>query len=243
MGYASKAGRARVSSRNPQAQAVCDRCGIWHNHVNLQWQFDWAGASLINKRILVCERCLDVPQEQLRAIVLPQDPVQINNPRTEWFIQDETNFRQTSIAPAADPFWTNSSGSNTPWVSNSGIISNWTGSANWSNFLSQNTGVPQNQGDQRITQNNDYRVTQQTGEPPGGRNQLPGTDWNAPAVIYNGTEIGLPYDTSEVPFTGPLSPPYNYVVQWNNVWNFGILNGSFWTTNAGAFVNWTTTTL
>jgi hypothetical protein len=49
------------------------------DHDNLQWQFDRAGASLINKRILVCEICLDVPQEQLRAIIVPADPVPIMN--------------------------------------------------------------------------------------------------------------------------------------------------------------------
>jgi hypothetical protein len=90
MAYASKAGRARVSSRRPQAQAVCDRCGIWYNHVDLRWQYDWAGTSLINRRFLVCLRCYDKPQQQLRAIILPADPVPIRNPRIEPFIKDET---------------------------------------------------------------------------------------------------------------------------------------------------------
>lgn len=90
MAYASKAGRARVSSTRPQAQAVCDRCGLWYSHVDLRWQYDWAGTSLINKRILVCARtCLDKPQQQLRAIIIPADPVPINNPRTEPFAEDE----------------------------------------------------------------------------------------------------------------------------------------------------------
>lgn len=89
MGYASKAGRARTSVTRPQAQAVCDRCGIWYSHSDLRWQFDWAGTSLINKRILVCRRCLDKPQPQLRAIILPADPVPIANPRTEPFTEDE----------------------------------------------------------------------------------------------------------------------------------------------------------
>ena len=89
MGYASKAGRARVSSTRPQAQAVCDRDGLWYNRVDLRWQYDWAGTSLINKRILVCKRCLDRPQQQLRAIIIPADPVPIQNPRTEPFVDDE----------------------------------------------------------------------------------------------------------------------------------------------------------
>jgi len=208
LAYASKAGRARVSSRNPQAQAVCDRCGIWTNHTRLQWQYDWRGASLANIRILVCDECLDEPQQQLRAIVVPADPVPITQPRTEPYFNDEVDYRITQ-----------------------------------GNTIDPVTGIPVIGGATRITQNNNYRVTQQTGEAPSGLNQLPGTDWNAPAVIYNNTEIGLPYDNTSVPFTGPLSPPYNFIVQWNNQWFFGIRTGSYWTNNVGAFVNWSTTIL
>lgn len=103
MGYASLSGRARTSSRNPRAFGVCDRCGIWYNHHQLKWQFDWAGASLINKRILVCDICYDTPQNQLRAIVLPADPVPVVNPRTEPVEYDETNTRVTSVVPTIDP--------------------------------------------------------------------------------------------------------------------------------------------
>lgn len=88
-------GRARVSARNPQAFGICDRCGILYNHNQLQWQFDWAGASLINKRILVCDTCNDTPQNQLRAIVLPADPVPIMNPRTQDYATAETDYRTT----------------------------------------------------------------------------------------------------------------------------------------------------
>mgnify|MGYP003650110121 CR=1 FL=1 len=96
MGYASRAGRARTSASNPQAHAVCDRCSFRYNHVDLRWQMDWAGASLINKRILVCDRCYDTPQEQLRAIVIPADPVPIQNPRPQEFARTTTNTRYTS---------------------------------------------------------------------------------------------------------------------------------------------------
>jgi len=88
-------GRARVSARNPQAFGICDRCGILYNHTNLQWQYDWAGASLINKRILVCDTCNDVPQQQLRAIVLPADPVPILNPRVQDYVGSESDYRIT----------------------------------------------------------------------------------------------------------------------------------------------------
>ena len=105
MGYASQVGRARVSSKNPLAFGVCDRCGFLYNHQDLAWQFDWGGASLINKRILVCRPCNDVPQNQLRAIVLPADPVPIMNPRTEGYAEAETD-NITINAPIVTDFWT-----------------------------------------------------------------------------------------------------------------------------------------
>jgi len=96
-------GRARVSSRNPRAFGICDRCGFLYNHINLQWQYDWAGASLINKRILVCDTCNDVPQSQLRAIVVPADPTPILNARVQDFKTSETNTRATSGQNTIDP--------------------------------------------------------------------------------------------------------------------------------------------
>lgn len=98
-------GRARVSSRNPEAFAVCDRCGMIYNHTDLHWQFDWAGTVLINKRVLVCNRCTDVPQQQLRTIILPADPVPVQNPRPFNYLQANTNYRSTSGQDTVD-FWT-----------------------------------------------------------------------------------------------------------------------------------------
>lgn len=82
-------GHARVSSRNPRAFAVCDRCGSWWQHIDLQWQSQWAGTRLQNLRLLVCDRCIDVPQPQLKARILQPDPVPIMNPRPENFSVDE----------------------------------------------------------------------------------------------------------------------------------------------------------
>ncbi len=89
MAYASISGQARTSVSRPRAFSVCDRCSRWWNHSVLRWQMDWAGTSLINKRILVCPPCYDTPQQQLRAIVIPADPVPIQQPRTEPFESDE----------------------------------------------------------------------------------------------------------------------------------------------------------
>lgn len=72
---------ASVSRTRPRAFAVCDRCGFVYNHDELQWQFQWTGPKLQNLRFLVCKTCLDKPQEQLRTIILPPDPVPISNAR------------------------------------------------------------------------------------------------------------------------------------------------------------------
>lgn len=159
-------GRARVNSRNPHAFGICDRCGFLYNHDRLSWQYEWRGASLMNIRILVCETCNDVPQQQLRAIVVPADPIPIQNPRTQDYVTAETNTRATSGQNTIDP----------------------------------TTGLPVINGDTRITQDDQVRVTQQTGEPPGGLNQEPGTNPNAPGD----NDPGLPYNMDEVPKTGPL---------------------------------------
>ena len=96
-------GRASVSSRNPRAFGICDRCGALYNHDQLQWQFDYAGAGLINKRILVCRPCNDVPQNQARAIVVPADPMPIINPRVQDYVAATTDDITISAPTVYDP--------------------------------------------------------------------------------------------------------------------------------------------
>lgn len=150
MAYASRSGRARTNPTSPRAFGVCDRCAIWYNRDQLTWQYDWAGAGLINKRILVCHTCYDTPQEQLRAIVLPADPVPIVNPRVEPYAWDEIDRRQISGFNTVNP--------TTGIPVQQGDV----------RVTSLNN-----------TATDDKRVTQQTGEAPYGTNQLPGTDPNA----------------------------------------------------------------
>lgn len=196
----------------------------------------------MNLRILVCDTCYDEPQQQLRAIVVPADPVPIQNPRTTNYRQAEKNERIVSVNPYNQ--WVNNSGVVKPWENNANQIDPWTGFyVGTPTTINTNTGIPVPGSGDRITQNTDDRVLQQTGEPPGGLNQLPGTDWAVPEVYYGAFGIGLPYDNTSVPYTGPLSPPYNFVDQWNNIRQFGIRTGSYWANGVGAFVNWTTTTL
>ena len=81
---------------------MCFRCGQWWNRDELQFQHDWRGTHIQNLYILVCERCYDVPQEQLRAITLPADPVPVYFPSVENFEQAETDYR--SLVPGTvDP--------------------------------------------------------------------------------------------------------------------------------------------
>lgn len=96
MAYASIAGRARTSASNPQAHAICDRCGCRYNFVDLSWQNDWRGPVIQNLRILVCRPCMDRPQEQQRAIVVPADPTPIINARPQDFAGASTDYRATS---------------------------------------------------------------------------------------------------------------------------------------------------
>jgi hypothetical protein len=103
MAYASKAGRARVSSSNPTAQAVCDRCGIWYSRRDLSNQVEWRGSALLPLYIYVCRTCYDVPNENVRAIIIPADPVPVTQPRTEPFTADETDYRVTAAPSLIDP--------------------------------------------------------------------------------------------------------------------------------------------
>ena len=120
-----------------------------------------------NIRLLVCNPCYDKPQSQLRAIVVPADPVPINQPRIQDFVTSSQDTRVTSGQNTVDP----------------------------------TTDIPIPGGNIRITQNDDTRVTQQTGEPPNGLNELPGTNPNAPG----NNDPGLPYNNTDVPETGPLT--------------------------------------
>ena len=88
-------GRAKVSSRNPRAFALCDNCEFLYNHDALGWQYEWAGSQIQNLKRLVCRRCMDIPQQQLRSIILPADPVPIFNARPPNYNAMEVDFRTT----------------------------------------------------------------------------------------------------------------------------------------------------
>lgn len=77
------------------AWSTSDRNGFITNHKNMRWQYQWAGPQLINTRILVDENELDIPQQQLRSIMIPPDPDPLFNARPEPYTIDETDWRVT----------------------------------------------------------------------------------------------------------------------------------------------------
>lgn len=92
-------GRAAVSRARPEAHAVCDRCGFRYLHRDLHWQYQWSGVRLQNIRLLVCDECYDTPQEQLRRIVIPPDPLPIMNPRPENYTSDDNPVSTLGFDP------------------------------------------------------------------------------------------------------------------------------------------------
>lgn len=69
--------------------ATCDGCGMITNLPRLSYNYEWAGFSIVNKRTLVCYKCVDVPNEQLRTLILPADPDPVINARPEQYSVDE----------------------------------------------------------------------------------------------------------------------------------------------------------
>ena len=70
---------------------------MWYNlRTDLSFQVDWRGPILQNLRILVCRSCYDKPQENLRTVVLPADPVPVMNARVQDFAGAETDYRVTA---------------------------------------------------------------------------------------------------------------------------------------------------
>ncbi len=78
-------GHAQIDPSVPEALGICDRCGNQWNLRNLQYQFYWAGPQLQNSHLRVCPDCMDIPNEQLRTIVLPPDPEPVYDTRVPPF--------------------------------------------------------------------------------------------------------------------------------------------------------------
>jgi len=92
-------GKAIVDPTAPRAFAICSRCGALYNAYAVSWQFQWIGTKLQNKRVQVCEPCMDKPSQFLRQIVLPPDPPAIRQPRDEPYTIDESGGYPPSATP------------------------------------------------------------------------------------------------------------------------------------------------
>lgn len=91
-------GRAYADATSPRAWGICDRCGFQYNHNQLQWQMEFNGTQLYNKRILVCPPCLDIPQPQFLNPILSPDPMPVLNPRPPMYSVDEEGPTQSLLA-------------------------------------------------------------------------------------------------------------------------------------------------
>lgn len=87
---------AHVRPSAPSAWASCDRCNDLYLHSELTWQYQWAGPRLQNLRLLVCRKCLDVPQPQLKPRILPPDPIPIMNARPFNYTAADSNWLVTT---------------------------------------------------------------------------------------------------------------------------------------------------
>ena len=103
-------GRARISARRPEAKAICDACGFMYSLADLCPRVQWAGAKLQTFNMLVCRTCWDVPQEQLRTIIIPADPLPVYNPRPERYTTIVPSFIATESSTFAGDDLTTESG-------------------------------------------------------------------------------------------------------------------------------------
>lgn len=110
---------ARVDATNPEAWAQCDRCGFWYNRSSLGWQYEWGGMQLYNTGVLLCmegNKCYDIPQEQLRTIILPPDPPPIVNARVPNFDYEEQTVMIYQFAtPNLNQKQINANAPSPPW--------------------------------------------------------------------------------------------------------------------------------
>lgn len=88
-------GHARVSATNPRAIGVCDDCGFQYNLDTLRPKQQWAGMKLQTYNFLVCKRCWDIPQQNLRTIIIPPDPMPVFNPRPEQYVAEVWTYATT----------------------------------------------------------------------------------------------------------------------------------------------------
>ena len=88
-----QANHVRVDPTNPEAAGMCDLCGRWFQLRTLRRQSVWVGNMIYTFNSLRCVECWDVPNEQLRTIILPPDPPPLLNSRVPNFAFEEYTNR------------------------------------------------------------------------------------------------------------------------------------------------------
>lgn len=63
------------------AWGICDVCSELWDHNRLKFQWDYAGEQMINKGYMACPTCYDKPFTPGKVILIPPDPIPIQNPR------------------------------------------------------------------------------------------------------------------------------------------------------------------
>lgn len=89
---------AEVDSENPNAFAMCGRCGFLTNIDKMVWQYSYEGSmSPQNTQILTCGRsgCLDPLNAQDAPIILPPDPLPVFNARPYPYTLEESSWLLT----------------------------------------------------------------------------------------------------------------------------------------------------
>ena len=89
MAIPNRHGRARLDPTAPSAFAICDTCSFEFLRSDLYADKQWYGTRIQDTGYLVCDRCLDKPQEQLRTIILPPDPIPVSQPRPDFLTARE----------------------------------------------------------------------------------------------------------------------------------------------------------
>lgn len=73
----------------------CDLCAFVFHLDELQYQMEYRGMQLQSTGWLRCPPCMDIPQPQMKPIILPPDPVSVQNARPVNYDQANNDYLAT----------------------------------------------------------------------------------------------------------------------------------------------------
>ncbi len=88
--------RASIDPYAPRGHGTCDKCSQINNLSALYWQMEYRGNALMRTGFRVCDKCLDIPYQGRRPIIIPADPVPLLDPRPENFLLEENTNAQNN---------------------------------------------------------------------------------------------------------------------------------------------------